>query len=122
MIEMLTLNNPLISNEHTPLIHQQKINVVQAIIIIKRMAHTWNRRAQIRQFDFGEDIVFEDEADDFLFDLLPFKDHPAFLRASEAMKSKVLSCGWIIYNQKTLLIETEIINQACSIISRVRAH
>src|SRR5262249_13022290 len=57
---------------------------------------------------------------DFLADLLPFKDHPLYLKAPAAMKRRVLSCGWLAYNEKTVDIEAKIIHPACQ--SIVHAH
>lgn len=80
--------------------------------ILQQIANTWERRAQIKK-PYLDDIAFDMEADDFLIELLPFKHHPLFLSASKEMQSKILSCGWIMYNQKTVLIENEIITPTC---------
>ncbi|HLB43675.1 MAG TPA: diiron oxygenase [Gammaproteobacteria bacterium] len=92
---------------------KQKINVAQATIILNKLSRSWKNRAQVRR-SMGENILFNENAEDFLVDLLPFKDHPIFCNASEDMKRKILSCGWIIYNQKTITIETDIINPTCT--------
>lgn len=95
------------------LLDAKKFDIAQAAIVLKKLAGSWNTRAQVRKLDIDHSVQFHEEADDFLIDLLPFKDHPFFLSASDEIKKKVLSCGWIIYNQKTVAIETEIINPAC---------
>jgi hypothetical protein len=89
------------------------INVKEATAILKKMSSAWSKRAQIRKINVNHPIPFDDSADDFLVRLLPFSQHPYFIDASYEMKRKILSCGWMIYNQKTLVIETEIINPAC---------
>lgn len=91
----------------------QKFDVTQASFVLKKLARSWSDRAQVKRFKIHEHDLFKEDADDFLVDLLPFRDHPSFLRASQEMKRKILSSGWIIYNQKTIAIETEIINPVC---------
>lgn len=91
----------------------QKIDIKEAATILKRLAQTWNDRAKVKQFNFGEKLSFDESADDFLLDLLPFNHHSLFVKASEEEKKKILTCGWIIYNYKTFGIETDIINPAC---------
>lgn len=96
--------------------NNKMLKVHQATTVLKMMANSWSNRAQVRQLNIYGDMTFDENAYDFLIDLLPFKDHPIFVRAPEEIRRKILSCGWIIYNQKTLSIETEILNPACATI------
>jgi hypothetical protein len=81
--------------------------------LLKKLANTWGRRAQVKKDDFEIDTLFDEGKVDFRIDLLPFKDHPAFLKAPESMQKKILSCGWLAYNEKTVEIETKIVTPAC---------
>lgn len=89
------------------------LDILEATIVLKKLANSWSKRAQVRHKNSNVNLEFIDEAEDFLVDLLPFKNHPDFHQLSEEMKKKVLSCGWIIYNQKTVTIETKLVNPVC---------
>jgi hypothetical protein len=77
-------------------------------------AKTWPNRARVKK----EELVplFEEGKEDFLETLLPFKDLPQYQALPQEMKSRILTCGWIMYNAKTVQIETEIVAPACSYI------
>lgn len=79
--------------------------------LLAKITTSWSQRAQVRKPIV--DLAFDLQADDFLEDLLPFKDHPHYLAASWELKKQVLSCGWFIYNYKTVAVETEVINPCC---------
>lgn len=81
--------------------------------LLEKVERTWHRRAQVKKIDLDREWIFEEAKEDFPVKLLPFKDHPAFLSVSEAMKSKILSCGWLAYNEKTIDIESLIVSPAC---------
>lgn len=84
--------------------------------LLAKIRSTWSRRAQVRRQtdpELDSEIFFYSERDDFCTDLLPFKDHPYFLRASSELQKKVLTCGWLAYNAKTFDIESRVITPAC---------
>jgi len=85
-----------------------------ARIVLAKLTNNWERRAQVKKHELNASALFDDSKDDFLPDLLPFKDHPAFMEAPEKMKRKVLSCGWLAYNEKTIDIESKIVGPACT--------
>ncbi|MEU6389112.1 diiron oxygenase [Streptomyces sp. NPDC046939] len=89
-------------------------------IMLSRLAANWPRRAYVKKDEL--DPFFEagrpgeqgaPGKEDFLEGLLPFKDLPQYQSSSPEMKSRVLSCGWLMYNAKTTQIETEIVNPSC---------
>ncbi|NEQ39790.1 MAG: diiron oxygenase [Okeania sp. SIO3I5] len=87
--------------------------------LLSKMASNWSRRAKVVQakkqnFENNSELVFDSARDEFRIDLLPFKDHPAFLEAPPEMQKQILSCGWIAYNEKTVDIESKVISPACS--------
>ncbi|MDH3603049.1 MAG: diiron oxygenase, partial [Candidatus Tectomicrobia bacterium] len=88
-------------------------NAMQAHSLLKKLTKNWPNRAQIKKDEFDEKALLDDSKDDFLTDLLPFKEHPLFLAASDEMKKKILTCGWLAYNEKTVDIEAKIITPAC---------
>lgn len=113
-MQMLKINKKNISiYPSNDILDESKLDIAQAALILKKLIESWSRRAQVRKININEKIQFIEDAEDYLVDLLPFKDHPIFLKAPEDTKRKILSCGWVIYNQKTIAIETEIINPVC---------
>ncbi|MFC5473622.1 diiron oxygenase [Paraherbaspirillum soli] len=86
--------------------------------MLSAFAKTWPNRARVKKEELVP--IFEENKEDFLEELLPFKDQARYLSASKEMKSKVLTCGWIMYNAKTVQIETEIVAPACSDITAGR--
>lgn len=78
-----------------------------------KMAASWPNRAAVKKDELDVEALYNDSMPDFLEELIPFKDHPDFACAPEPLKQKVLSCGWLAYNEKTIAIETKIISPAC---------
>ena len=80
--------------------------------MLHMMSKHWERRAIVKNDKSMIDYesCFEHEHEDFIESLLPFYYHPNWIKAPTELKSDVLSWGWIIYNQKTIHIEVEIIN------------
>jgi alpha-N-dichloroacetyl-p-aminophenylserinol N-oxygenase len=86
-------------------------------MVLERLALTWPRRAHVKKGELAP--LFEEGKEDFLESLLPFHDLDQYRSCAPALKSRVLSCGWLLYNAKTVQIETAIVNPAClSIIQR----
>src|SRR5687767_15157063 len=73
----------------------------QARALLQRLANSWGRRARVKQPELDSETLFDESKDDFIPDLLPFRDHPAFLAAPDGMRQQILSCGWLAYNEKT---------------------
>ena len=81
---------------------------------IARIARAWSGRAQVRSYDALEPVALDPQAPDFLEDLLPFSHLSSFQALDVNAKSRVHSIGWVLYNQKTIQIESEIIVPTCS--------
>jgi len=86
-------------------------NPSRSKMLLDRFANTWPKRAYVKKQEL--DPFFEEGKEDFLESLLPFRDMPQYQSCSPELKSQVLSCGWLIYNAKTVQIETEIVNPTC---------
>ena len=80
---------------------------------LTRMSASWPERAAVKKPELDFDGLYQDELPDFLISLLPFKDHPDFTMAPYDLQQRVLSCGWLAYNEKTISVETKIIAPAC---------
>ncbi|MFG2647823.1 diiron oxygenase [Streptomyces sp. NPDC048436] len=80
-------------------------------LMLERLATSWPRRAYVKKQEL--EPFFEADKEDFLESLLPFRDMPQYQSCPPEMKSRVLSCGWLMYNAKTVQIETEIVNPTC---------
>lgn len=86
-------------------------------MLLDKLVGAWPRRAYAKKPEL--EPFFEDGKEDFLESLLPFHDMPQYQVCSPELKSKVLSCGWLMYNTKTVQIETDIVNPIClSILQR----
>ena len=85
----------------------------QARALLQRLANSWGRRARVKQPELEGETLFDDRKADFIPELLPFREHPAFLAAPDGMRQQILSCGWLAYNEKTVDIESKIIAPAC---------
>lgn len=115
----------LINNKLNRLENFGQLDISHCRTLLEKLANNWHKRAQVVQARKkiaklnDPELSFDERKDDFRVDLLPFKDHPRFQQASVAMKQKILSCGWLAYNEKTVEIESKIISSACnSIISQ----
>lgn len=96
------------------MIHQTDNN--QVMKVLNGLTNLWNNRAKVLEGDPSVALTFEPEKYDFKENLLPFHQHAAWLSADEEMKRKVLSYGWIIYNEKTIQIESKLIAPVCDLI------
>ena len=88
--------------------------------LLQKLVNNWHKRAQVGQIRQKAvklnqpEWSFDKDRDDFRVDLLPFKNHPHFQQAPVEVKKKILSCGWLAYNEKTVEIESKIISPACN--------
>ncbi|MFT5421274.1 MAG: hypothetical protein ACI9D5_002029 [Candidatus Endobugula sp.] len=94
--------------------HQADNN--QVMKVLNGLTNLWNKRAKVLDGDPSVELAFDPEKDDFKESLLPFHQHAAWLSADEDMKRKVLSYGWIIYNEKTIQIESKLIAPVCDLL------
>ncbi|MGV8889755.1 MAG: diiron oxygenase [Pseudomonas sp.] len=78
-----------------------------------KIERSWHKRAQIKLDSQRPEIQLDLDAPDFLEKLLPFSDAPTYQNYPAKLKLLILSAGWVIYNQKTIAIETEIICPSC---------
>jgi alpha-N-dichloroacetyl-p-aminophenylserinol N-oxygenase len=85
----------------------------QSFEVLEQLAEHWELRAGVKGKELNPKASFDMTAPDFLVELLPFHNHDIFISADETMKSKVLSCGWIAYNEKTIDIESYIVSPSC---------
>ena len=80
---------------------------------LMRIADSWPGRAAVKKQEIEIAASFHESKPDFVPGLLPFHDHPRFTAASPEQKDRVLSCGWLAYNEKTIAIENKVITPAC---------
>lgn len=81
--------------------------------LLSRISAVWEKRAEVKKDELNAALLLDDSRPDFRIDLLPFKDHPAFLAASQETKDQILSCGWLVYNWKTIAVELKVVNPVC---------
>ncbi len=80
--------------------------------IFDRIVYGWDERARIYKGSIKQE--FNENEKDFLEYLLPFYTHPLYQRLDLQDKSNCLSCGWLIYNEKTIAIESDVVAPACN--------
>lgn len=92
----------------------QKDNTSLCKSYLHKMRNSWYNNAQVtKSRDQGLDSDFDPNKPDFRPDLLPFHDHPTYQKAPFEVQNLILSCGWLIYNWKTVAIESALISPAC---------
>ncbi|WP_372005218.1 diiron oxygenase [Tistrella mobilis] len=106
---MTTMSAPAIAPGGTDAAHQHEQSEVKALL--QRIGDGWIKRAKVRRDAI--DLTFDPARPDFLEELLPFHAHPLYQRLAPELKSKILSAGWIIYNEKTVAIESAIVSPSC---------
>lgn len=80
--------------------------------LLNKLSSYWPRRAIVKkeELDFG---LFDPTKVDFIEELLPFSDHPTYQQLDSNLKNKILSSAWIAYNEKTIALETAVVNPLC---------
>jgi|GEM_PF-731302 len=86
----------------------------ESIAALAKMGEMWKDRAQVKNEEFEVEMMYSDEYDDFLDRLIPFHQHPRYGELDDEMRTKILSSGWIAYNEKTIDIESKIISPVCN--------
>lgn len=92
----------------------KKDNISWSKAVLHKLSQNWENRAQARNNSELGNNTFLLEKKDFLSDLLPFKEHPIFIEASEEEKNIILTCGWLAYNEKTIELENFVLMPTCS--------
>lgn len=73
----------------------------------------WYKRARVKDASPYENVLFQKERWDFLPELMPFNDHPLWQEVNEERRKMAATYGWLIYNLKTIGIETKVISPLC---------
>lgn len=112
--------SPLTNQEQVDSSFSEHKDISRCRFLLEKMATNWHQRAQVvqvkKKLERGSSIemAFDETRDDFRVDLLPFRNHPDFLAAPVATQKKILSCGWLAYNEKTIDIESQIVSPVCN--------
>ncbi|WP_236610729.1 diiron oxygenase [Verminephrobacter aporrectodeae] len=82
--------------------------------MLRKLSALWKTRAAVNQKlpDYWS-LAFDPSKKDFSISLLPFRNHQAWLEASDDLQSKCISYAWGIYNLKTIYIECNVVTPAC---------
>ncbi|CAM4521398.1 MULTISPECIES: diiron oxygenase [Myxococcus] len=81
---------------------------------LTRLGPHWARQAAVKNKEPSLTELLEPAKPDFAERLLPFRDHPTYQGLDEAMKRRVLSCGWLIYNERVVRVELDVVNPVCN--------
>lgn len=82
-------------------------------MILEKLGRSWPDRAQVRRHPF-EAPAFDPGRPDYPESLLPFGAHPLYRDYAPELKQQILTCGWLLYNQKTIAIELDVLTPACT--------
>lgn len=82
--------------------------------MLTQMSHHWGERAQVKSCEFDIDLVYDQNRDDFLPNLIPLQGNPTYDKYFDDFRTKILACGWIAYNEKTIDIESQIVTPVCN--------
>jgi len=94
---------------HVPVNHQ----------LVRHLNKGWPKRATVCSIEkFQVEDNFDPHKPDYPVCMLPFFHHPRFQQVDEALKSEVLTWGWIGYNRRTVAAEEYVVNPALAVISR----
>lgn len=91
--------------------HRHANEASRSMELLTRIAKGWGQRAQVKQREL--DLQYDADKPDFLEKLLPFHMHPLYQALDAHTKRQILAAGWIIYNEKTVAIELDIVSPAC---------
>jgi hypothetical protein len=80
--------------------------------VIARLAGNWTRRAAVKRDEPDLDALFEADRPDFPEHLLPFHDHPLYLKLPRGRRDRMLAWGWVSFNKNVMDIEQQVVNPA----------
>lgn|SRR3990167_395899 len=81
--------------------------------VIKSNELGWYKRAQHKSAEPYESTLFHEDKMDFLPELMPLDEHPLWNAVSDSTKRMVASYGWVMYNMRTISIETKVVSPLC---------
>lgn len=93
--------------------HTIDTNIISTMYVLEKQIKYWKRRARVKKKEPKYDGFYDLNKNDFTEILLPFADHPHYQSKSDEIKKKILACAWVAYNEKTVSLETEIVNPIC---------
>ncbi len=77
----------------------------------------WGRNSEVMRYsDDIESCIFDLDKEDFIDSMLPFSNHPDWDSLDLDIKTKIRSCGWLLYQGNTIYIETGLVMPACTYI------
>jgi 4-aminobenzoate N-oxygenase len=85
---------------------------------VERLGAGWSKRATVRLRENPCDVAgdFDPALPDYPIEMVPFRDHPRFLAASETQRQAVLTWAWIVYNERTITAEDRVANPAFALL------
>ncbi|MCD4483866.1 diiron oxygenase [Chromobacterium vaccinii] len=88
---------------------------------VEKLSKYWKANAVVNNGgDPSFNVPLQPELSDFLEELLPFYGTPEWERAPYDMRQKVLSYAWVLYNHKTVYVESDLILPVCEDIIKGR--
>ena len=81
--------------------------------VLNKMSNVWSKKAQVKEECKIDSIELVETAQDFIPELIPFYGTQYWKEISQSHKDKLTSYGWILYNLKTIQIESDVVSPAC---------
>lgn len=88
---------------------------------VERVATTWPMRATVRCGTLHQELAvdsWDPLAPDYPVALLPFAEHPTFIRATPEQQRHILTLAWLVYNERVITAEDRVANPAFGLVQR----
>ncbi len=75
--------------------------------LLNRFSQRWHCRAGIRKDAYYDQNLYhyDLEKPDYPLEIIPFSEHPLFIKINEQQKQQILTWAWLTYNERVLEIE-----------------
>lgn len=107
-------HRPPISPPDLPL-HDPDVPIENAVIT--RLSGNWGKRAAVKRPESDLLEFFEPDRLDCPESLLPFRDHPGYLRLPEKTQRRLHAWGWIAFNKNVMDIEQHVVNPGFAVLA-----
>lgn len=85
--------------------------------VVTRLAGNWTQRASVKKPEPDMDDLFDPSALDFPEALLPFAEHPTYLRMRPEQQQRLRAWGWIAYNKNVVDVEKYVVNPGFDVLA-----
>jgi len=80
------------------------------------LADSWSSRVAVKTGKLDIENYYDPSIPDYPPDLVPFAEDSRYQVLSAAIQQKILAGAWVVYNEKTIDIETSVVAPACELL------